>query len=507
MAGQRSVTSLLTGASATIIVLTTGAVFALLGNSTLAGQPAGQIVWPMLVASSCATLLVMSLLHGDLQSLCGSLVDAERRAQEAARRDDLTGLGNRKYLFENLTSKIAQSNVVDQTALLLIDLDNIKRVNDTLGHSAGDQLINAVAERLRIVAQDSEIARLGGDEFALIVSLESADVLPGICSKIVSRLTEVVQLDQGECFISGSVGATILEEGLSASESMRRADLAMYRAKGSPDGFRIYDQSMSDEAHRRTSLATALRKSLASRDGLSTKYQAIMAPSGATWGVEALLRWEHREFGQVPTLEIISVAEEMHLINEIGLFVAEEVCKAAKLFPDLTVCLNIAALQLLDFKFSSALHNVLLENGVPPEQIQLEIRERDIVDRAKEIEPALLNLSRLGFIVAVDDFGSSTSSLVQLQKMGVTVLKLDQNVLENAREMGSIAVMRAKVTLAKSLGMRVICEGINDLTSETAAVQSGCDFLQGYRYGRPVPLASFAAEQLYLGQRTASAAR
>ena len=109
--------------------------------------------------------------------------------------------------------------------------------------------------------------------------------------------------------------------------------------------------------------------------------------------------------------------------------------------------------------------------------------------------------------MAVDDFGSSTSSLVQLQKMGVTVLKLDQNVLENAREMGSIAVMRAKVTLAKSLGMRVICEGINDLTSETAAVQSGCDFLQGYRYGRPVPLASFAAEQLYLGQRTASAAR
>lgn len=478
-----------------MIALTATALFALLRDPVLAGAPAGRMAWPVLLASSCATLLVMSLLHGDLQNMYRKLVEAEERAQDAARRDELTGLGNRKFLFEKLEHYVGLPEQSGSTVLLLVDLDHFKRVNDTLGHAAGDQLIKVVAERLKSIAHDAEIVRLGGDEFALIVETRDRDALVTLCDRIVASLSLVIRLAQGDCFISGSVGAAYLEDGLGVSELMRRADLAMYKAKSEVRGARIYDQEMSDEAYRRASLATALCKSLETGEGLATHYQRIVTPAGELHAIEALLRWKHSEFGEVPVREIISVAEERHLINEVGLFVAREVCQAAKAFPEAIVCFNVAAIQLLDLNFSTDLIDILAKNGVSPAQIQIEMREREFVERAREIGPTFEHLAGAGFHLAVDDFGSSISSLSQLQKLGVTVVKLDHNVLEDAREMASIAVIQAKVGLARSLGMIVICEGVNDEIDEATAIQSGCDFLQGYRYGRPTLLASLSAEE------------
>lgn len=486
---NRTLTFLLTSATAAMIALTACALY-LIDRGTIALATGGSKIWPMVLTSSCATLLVMALLQDELRRIYEELADREEQARRDAHTDPLTGLGNRKFLFDEL-ERLLPGSGTQTSALFLIDLDNFKRVNDTRGHLVGDGLIRAVATRLRAVHPDAVLIRLGGDEFALIVQPWDERGLDEACQKLVEAFDEPFLADGEECIASGSLGAALLRPDITPSELLRRADIAMYCAKRERCGFRLFDERMSEAAARKASLANDLRDVIRSGHGLTTNFQGIYSPTGSLLALEALLRWKHPTHGHIPPPEIIAVAEEIRLINDLALVVATQACRAAQACKGVPVAMNVSPVQLLDCRFREELEKIVDQSAISAEQIQLEIREADFVDRGGDMKEALEALAGAGFKIAVDDFGSSTSSLAHLRTLGVTILKLDPMVLRSSREVGSIAVMRAKVQLAQALGMKVVCEGIADEADRTAALLSGCDMLQGFLFEKPQQFEAF----------------
>jgi diguanylate cyclase (GGDEF)-like protein len=479
----KTLTSLVTGATAAIIALTACALY-LVGHGSWS---LGDRFWLMILASSSATLLVMSLLHSDLQRLYELLAQREEEAQQEARTDLLTGLPNRKHLGEVVEAK--RSSCGQQSAILcLLDLNHFKRVNDTRGHEGGDELLVLTAKRLGEALPAAFIARLGGDEFAVLAEADCVEAAERLCRTITEVFEEPFALTNGGCFTRGSVGAAFLEPDLTTSELLRRADAAMYKAKSGTPAYRVFDEEMIEDVTRRARLAVDLRNAAPDFRDCSAAYQPILKRDGALAGFEALLRWNHPVLCQVPPGETVSVAEEVQLINELGLLIVEDACRAARAFPHATIAFNVSVVQLLDGRFDEALCNLVSRQRMPFDRFQLEIREGDFAARGQDMSGALRRLATAGFIIAVDDYGSSTTSLVQLQRYGASVLKLDPRVLRNAREVDSIAIMKAKVELAKALGMFVTCEGVSVEADRTAAIQAGCDMLQGYLLGKPEAL-------------------
>jgi diguanylate cyclase (GGDEF)-like protein len=466
----------------TVVTSATAAVIALSGSALYLVQQ-GSHLWPMILASSCATLLVMSMLHSELQRLYKMLAAREDQSHREARIDGLTGLANRKQLIETLEHSLADTSQC--SGLILIDLDQFKRVNDSRGHHAGDELLIAIANRLRVMVPEACAARLGGDEFAVFIRISDESELVQVCERLVTIFDEPFALSHGECFARGSIGAAALDAELDASQMLRRADVALYRAKASKSRIRIFDGDMIEAVERRARLAQDLRRIAKTGQGLSAVYQPIVARDGKIVALEALLRWRHPDLGKIAPEETVSVAEEVQLINELGLFVATQACQAAHALPKLGICINASAVQLLDSRFADRLVSMVRDEGVEPQRIQLELKEADLSTRAHEMSEAFDRLRGAGFSIAVDDFGSSNSSLAHLRRLGVTILKLDPSVLKNARELQNIAIMRAKIELAKALGMVVIAEGVSGEADRAAALQAGCDRMQGYLFGAP----------------------
>lgn len=468
-----------------LVISSTAAMIALTGCALYLVER-GEQLWPMVLGSSCATLLVMSMLHGDLQRLYALLAQKESEAHSEARLDPLTGLANRKCLLEALRLRLA--NNVGHAALVLLDLDYFKRVNDTRGHQVGDELLSAIARRLEDAVPDALIARLGGDEFALLVELPDPDDVHDLCQVLVSSFEEPFNLSHGECFARGSLGAAFLEPDLDSSQVLRRADVALYRAKVDRARSKIFDRKMIEAVERRARLAEDLRRIAGSGNGLTTLFQPMVSRDGAIVRAEALLRWQHPELGNIPPQEVISVAEEVQLINELGMFVAEQACDAAIRAPDLVIAVNASVVQLLDPRFVSRFQELVRRKGVSAKQIQIELKDADVAGRSQEIADALNELCAAGFVIAVDDFGSSSSSLAHVSRLGVTVLKLDGSVLQGAREPQNLTILRAKVELAKAHNMTVICGGVATEADQLAALRAGCDMLQGFRFSPPVKL-------------------
>ena len=486
---QQPLTNLITGATAAMIALT-GCALYVVDNGAWSSHGS---FWPMILASSSATLLVMSLLHTDLQRLYKLLGQREAQAQQEARTDLLTGLANRKSLGEQIETKRTTFGE-KATILCLLDLNHFKRVNDTRGHEGGDELLISVARRLQEALPHAFIARLGGDEFAILAEIGNADEADEVCRQIVDVFGNPFGLAQGQCYTRGSVGAAFFEAELTVSELLRRADAAMYRAKSDPKSYLVFDEEMIAGLQRRARLSIDLRNSAPSFPSCSVVYQPIFEKGGGLASLEALLRWEHRELGQIPPAETVAVAEEIHLINELGLLVAKDACRAAQMFPEPVIAFNASVVQLLDERFAVALRELVHQQGIGCERFQIEVKESDLATRGSDIAGTLRKLRDAGFRIAVDDYGSSTSSMVQLQRYGVSVLKLDPRVLRNAREVASIAVMRAKVELGKALGMTVVCEGVGVEADRAAALQAGCDMMQGFLLGKPQVLETLRKE-------------
>ncbi|GGX07898.1 hypothetical protein GCM10007242_11920 [Pigmentiphaga litoralis] len=416
-------------------------------------------------------------------------------ANHIARHDALTGLPNRVLFTERLRGLVG-APLTRPMALLLIDLDYFKSVNDTLGHPAGDSLLRVIAARLVDCAgPDDLVTRLGGDEFAII--LMDANT-PGAAERkaqaVVDAIAEPCRLDGNQVVTTASVGITLApEHGTDADQLLKNADLALYRAKADGRGnWRVFELAMQKAVQARRNVEMALRDALSS-EGFEVFYQPVLAnQSGALCGFEALLRWKHPGTGAPPPSEFIPIAEETGLIVPMGRWVLEQACRAAATWPDpIRVAVNVSACQFLSGDLVSHVRDALSKAGLPAHRLELEMTETVLLREDAQVRTTLDQLHLLGVSIALDDFGTGYSSLSYLRRFPADRIKIDisfvTDICENEE---SARIVRAVVDLARSLGMSTTAEGVETLAQWNRLKAAGCDEIQGYYVGRPGPLAS-----------------
>jgi diguanylate cyclase (GGDEF)-like protein/PAS domain S-box-containing protein len=428
----------------------------------------------------------------------GADVTDLRRSQEQiermANQDGLTGLANRTVLRKAVAAALAEAHPQRQpVALLLIDLDRFKAVNDTLGHLAGDRLLRDVAARLASAAPASALtARLGGDEFAMLLPGSSRAAAESAGRLIVERLAEAFELNGKSVAIGGSVGLAVgPEDGAQLDELFRAADLALYSAKENGRGIvRVYDRSLSDAAEERRELEAALKGALASNQ-LSLAFQPIYRlGTGEVRGFEALLRWAHPKRGPIPPNKFIPIAEEAGLLDPIGEWVIRTACAWAARWPDsIGVSVNLSPSQLVNPRLPAVVLNALATSGLAPQRLELEITESVLMSESDENRAALAQLAAIGVRLGLDDFGTGYSTLGYLRSSVFSTIKIDRSFVRESVDGGgqSAQIVRTIVELAERLGMETVAEGA-ETSQELEAVRAlGCRSVQGYFTGRPMP--------------------
>lgn len=469
----------------------------------IAGRPVAstsELVWlllPMAVPSTIAVILIMSSLYHALQEVVGELERGRVEAVVQAQHDPLTGLANRRLLQERVDQAIARYRRGRESfAVLMLDLDDFKRVNDLLGHQAGDELLKEAAARLtELVRETDTVARFGGDEFLVLQTsiLRPADVHQ-LCSRITERMQQPYRVADRDVRLPVTVGAVLATKRLDdAGDYMRAADMALYSAKASGKNcFRFFSEEMDALLHRRDRLETDLKEALETGSGLEVHFQPQLAADGSIVGAEALFRWKHPELGDIPALEAVSLAEECGLIDALAEHVLRAAARFARAWPSLSVAVNISPAQFTRASDIAAdLARIVQEEGVRPSQIELEITERLLIGEQEGCEEQIARLRQLGFAIALDDFGTGYSSLSYLRRFKVDRLKLDRTFALNAEINESVAIVRAAVGLAHSLGMDVVAEGIESKLQERVAFEAGCDAVQGNLYAAPTTAPMF----------------
>lgn len=436
----------------------------------------------------------------------GPVREAQRQLKFLATRDPLTGLYNRAYLAERMRDLFAPAGMAGmgelaRVAVLFVDLDGFKKVNDTAGHEAGDALLCSVAQRLSAcVAFGDTLARVGGDEFVIVVSAyENTAQLIALAQRILDTIAVPFAVADNEYYMGASIGISLFpEDGQDVPTLMRNADSAMYHAKQcGRNNFQFFTAELNQRLQRRFMIEQALRRALAT-DELSLVYQPIVdSQCGRTIGAEALLRWYNSDLGNVSPVEFIPVAEDAGLIVEIGAWVLARACEQAAqwrrtLAPDLIVAVNLSPRQ---FKggLVERIERCLEQSGLEPGALELEITERLLMSDSDAVLPMLSALSAMGVRISVDDFGTGYSSLSYLKRFPLHNLKIDRSFVAGLPDhRDSIAITQAVVAMAHLLGMNVTAEGVE--TAEQAAFLRGiaCDKQQGYFYSRPVGASAYA---------------
>jgi diguanylate cyclase (GGDEF)-like protein len=430
--------------------------------------------------------------------------NAENRLHALAHTDAVTGTGNRHAFNERLAAAIeAARDQGTRVALVYIDLDNFKTLNDTFGHAAGDGLLRQVARRLQSVVRSTDaISRLGGDEFAVILPLDMDDAaLNTYGQRIVGTFhhsfTEVGQQMTMTC----SAGiATFPGDAADMDGLVSNADTAMYRAKEMGKNRCVrFDASMNQAVVRRQAIEHALRAALQQGEGLALHYQPLFAATDrALVGAEALLRWSHAELGNVSPLEAVMVAEDCGLIVPLGYWVMRTACRDAARWQaggPLRVSVNISARQLGDPQFLERVMDILREEGLPAHLLEIELTETVLMDNMEAGAHTLHRLSQLGIHLAIDDFGTGYSSLAYLRQLPMRRLKIDRSFVKDLPgQEHSRTIVTAIVALAHGLGLQITAEGVETPEQADYLVRQGCDVLQGYLFARPMPVGEFQAQ-------------
>ena len=427
-------------------------------------------------------------------------IEAERRAQYLAMYDPLTELPNRELLGERLEQAIALvGRRRDAAAVLCLDLDRFPEVNDTLGHAAGDRLIRRCAERLQACVRETDtVARIGGDEFAIIqVGIEQPDGAQALCRRLLEILADPIDLDGHEFVVTASIGVALIPmDGSIPGRLLQSADIALNRAKEEGrNTFRFFEPGMDARLQERRALERDLRAALA-RDELELYYQPKVAVApNRLGGVEALVRWHHPERGLVPPNDFIGVAEETGLIVALGEWVLRTACVQAAAWPPLGMAVNISPVQ---FKHRDllvdAVRRALADSGLAPGRLELEITEGVLLQDVDAAMATIMQLKGLGVQIAMDDFGTGYSSLSYLQKFPFDKIKIDRSFVGAlAQRSDSGAIVRAVVALGQSLGMLTCAEGVETAEQLSFLKLEGCDEVQGYYFGKPMPAGQFEA--------------
>ena len=420
--------------------------------------------------------------------------------------DPLTGLPNRTLLLDRLERALVQTlRGGARPALLLLDLDGFKVVNDSLGHAAGDRLLIALAERLAAAMRPGDtIARLGGDEFAVLLDTATdIHAATAVADRLLDALATPLALDGRELVVEASLGIALATDGAARPDDLLRdADLALYRAKDAGRaGYAIYDTSLHTAVNARLVLEAELRRALASEEFVLHYQPKVDLATGRLAGVEALVRWRHPTRGLVPPDDFIPLAEETGLIVPLGRWVLTEACHQARAWaaaritdPPLTMSVNLSARQFRQPDLVGDVARILRDTGVIPGLIQLEITEGVLMEDAAATLGLLERLRGLGIALAIDDFGTGYSSLVYLKRFPIDVLKVDKAFVTGlGHDPGNGAITTAVIGLAHALGLAVTAEGV-ETAGELAQLRSlGCEQGQGYYFARPMPAAALAA--------------
>jgi diguanylate cyclase (GGDEF)-like protein len=435
----------------------------------------------------------------------GSDVTAQRRSADKinhmARFDTLTGLPNRLQVTEALGEAMAEAERWrGRCAFMMIDLDRFKAVNDTLGHPIGDRLLTRVAERLQSLMSDKNMCgRLGGDEFAVVVrdASDSAKMIR-LARNIIETLSKPYEVDQHTLYIGASVGTAIgPRDGRSVEMLIRSADLALYRSKDEGGGaHNAYEPQLHAHAEERRVLEIALRQAL-EKNQFHIHYQPVVSSDGGVIeGFEALLRWQHPTLGNVSPARFVPVAEEARLIAPIGEWVLRSACEEAMRWPDtVRIAVNVSAEQLTDPNFVTAVVSSLAHSRLPAHRLELEVTESVFMREGTGAVAVLEQLLKLGIRLALDDFGTGYSSLGYLSKTKFTTIKIDRSFVQGAAKNvpEALAIIRAVVAMAESLGMSTTAEGVETDGEYQLVRRLGCRKVQGYLFGRPMPAADARA--------------
>ncbi len=433
-------------------------------------------------------------------------VTEQRRAAEqlryAARHDELTGLPNRAYLMHLLQEKLATSEI-DQAAVLFVDLDNFKTINDSLGHEVGDQLLQVVSERLRKALRDHDVlARFGGDEFIVIMSGEPIDV----AERLRMATHKPVMVGEHELFVTASIGyCTNHTVGMTPNDMLRDADAAMYRAKArGRDCVEAFEVGGHEHGVQALRTAGELRRGI-ERGEIVPYFQPIVdLESGRVLGYEVLARWLHPDRGMLPPSEFLPLAEETGLLIELGARILRDSLAqlaqwraAGHAFSKCTLSVNVGTRQLIDPNFHNVVVDALAETGIDANSLWLEITETALLADVKAATVALRDLRSLGLHLSVDDFGTGYSSLTYLKRFPVEAIKIDRSFVAGlGLEAEDTTIVEAVVRLGQALGLHVVAEGIESPLQLSRLRDLGCDRGQGYLFGRPRPAALIERERV-----------
>ncbi|HGM5581430.1 TPA: putative bifunctional diguanylate cyclase/phosphodiesterase [Pseudomonas putida] len=449
--------------------------------------------------------LLTSVLDARLEArtaeLARSLTLANQELTQLALHDTLTGLPNRTLLADRIEQAIAK--VAEQGgcfALMFIDLDGFKPVNDAFGHHVGDQLLKAVAARLRghLHSQDT-LARIGGDEFVLLVELQEPDDAVGVADKQVNRVARPFRVADHDLQLSASVGIVLYPgNGQDQHELLRNADAAMYHAKSAgKNGYSFFDTSMNSNARQQLQLLQDLRAAL-EHGQFRLYYQPKFEAHQCTpIGAEALLRWEHPQQGLLLPDRFIGLAEKTGLIIPIGEWVLGEACRQMRLWLDQghehwRIAVNLSAIQFCHSGLVDSVERALADNGLPANRLTLEITETTAMRDADASLTVLQRLSDMGVDLSIDDFGTGYSSLMYLKRLPANELKIDRGFVRDLEhDSDDAAIVSAIVALGQALGLRIVAEGVETDRQQDFLTRLGCDSLQGYLLGQPVPAEQF----------------
>jgi diguanylate cyclase (GGDEF)-like protein len=473
------------------------------------GEVLGALVWDLrepgtrsfhevlpVVAFGLAIIgLVLLGLLGFGVLIVRRLMSDERAARRMSRRDQLSGLLNRTGLYDALQDIEAEARTSRRDAVLIyLDLDRFKEINDAYGHFVGDQLIRGVTAGLKyLLPETAAFARIGGDEFAIALVCDNTEIC---CAKIeeaiVSFFKEPLIISDRLASVGASMGIAVSHRGaLGSVELLRRADLAMYRAKATRSGRAVfYNASMDEDREARMNMANDLRRAL-DEQALTVVYQPVIdAHTRLICGVEALVRWNRKGHGQVPPDIFIPVAEDNGLIGRLGEFVMRRALSEAAGWPMISVAVNVSPLQLHDVSFVSSTAEILNAARFPAERVILELTEGFFVRNPDRAKQSMAELQRKGFRIALDDFGSGFSSVGYLREFGFDRLKIDRSLVSAlGKEPKAGDLLKATVALASSFDIPVTAEGIETESQADFVSGCGCDELQGYFFSKPVSAA------------------
>jgi diguanylate cyclase (GGDEF)-like protein len=462
------------------------------------------------ITDICAAIIVAALT-----GLLISLRTANRLAhtQQLAFTDELTGLANRRAFYDHVDTHLATAagrRETNRGGLLLLDLDRFKEVNDSLGHQAGDDLLRQVAGRLRehLHRENDMMARLGGDEFALFLVDVDDEGAARFAERVRAALLAPFTVDGVTVRVAASIGVALFPaHGDDVTTLLRRADIAMYHAKETQTGYRIYsedDDTLGGQDRLRT--LEELRQTVYARQLVIHYQPKVDSQTAKVTGVEALVRWQHPQRGLLPPSVFLPLAEDAGLMRELTAAVLEQsldqVCQWRTAGRTLSVAVNLSASSLVDLELPARVRNMLKTRQLPASALELEITEEFLMGDRERARVILTELRGLGVRVAVDDFGTGYSSLAYLRELPIDELKLDRSFVQPmASDPRAAAIVRSTISLAHSLGMRLVAEGVeNEVTAGHLAL-SGCDVSQGFYFSRALPALEL---ELWLDGRTAT---